>query len=106
MQRIDQMVDIEETPPDIENFQHKSEEWDATQHHVGQVAEQGADKKAHFRSLFAHFFLGPRLNPALERSCRFGFVENYKWSLVYFPILLLLLVGARLRLNRSWVCSG
>src|SRR5215831_960846 len=92
MQGIDQMIDIKKTAPDVEHFQHKSEERNATQHHVGQIAEQGADKEPHLCPVFPHLLFRPAFNPALKRSCRFVFVENYKRSLVYFPIFLLLLV--------------
>src|SRR5215471_11111662 len=97
------MIDIEETPPDIENLQHKSEQRNAAQHHVRQVTKERGDKESHLRSVFAHLFLGPRLNPVLERSCRFAFVENYKRSLAYFPIFLLLLGGFRLGARRSCI---
>ena len=81
MQRIDQMVDIEETAPDIENFQHKSEERDAAQHHVGQVAEQGADKKPHFRSVFTHLLFRPTFDPAFKRRGGFRIVKNDEWPI-------------------------
>ena len=89
MQRINQMVDIEETPPDVENFQHKSEERDAAQHHVGQVAEQGADKKPHFRSVFPHLLFRPSFDPAFKRRGRFRIVENDEWSISDRTVFLL-----------------
>ena len=68
MQRINQMIDIKDTAPDVEHFQNTSEERDAAQHHVGEVSEQGADKKPHFRSVFTHFLFRPRLDPAFKRN--------------------------------------
>src|SRR5438067_8688897 len=98
MQRIDQMIDIEETAPDIEKFQNKSEERDAAQHHVGQVAEQGADKKSHFRSLFTHLLSCPTFDPALKRSGGFRIVKSHEWSLVYLAVFLFLFICALGRL--------
>ena len=77
------------TPPDIEKFQHKSEERDAAQHHVGQVAEQGADKKPHFRSVFTHLLFRPSFDPAFERRGGFRIVENDEWPISDWTIFLL-----------------
>ena len=106
MQRINQMVDIEETAPDIENFQHKSEERDAAQHHVGQVAEQGADKKPHFRSVFTHLLFRPSFDPAFKRRGGFRIVKNDEWPLAdldRIPLLICALGGRRCALVRLWV---
>src|SRR5262245_20663544 len=89
MQSINQMIDVKATPPDIEEFQHKSEEWDAAQHHVGQIAEQGADKKPHFRSLFPHLFFSPTFNPALKWRGGFRIVENHKRPVSHRTVVLL-----------------
>ena len=66
MQGVNQMIDIENVATDVENLQDKREERNAAEHHVRQIVEERADKKPHFRSVFAHFFFGPRLEPLLE----------------------------------------
>src|SRR4029077_6766022 len=106
MQGIDEMVDVKDATAHVENFQDESEEWNTAEHHVRKIAEQRRNKETHPCSVFAHFFLGPRFNPALERRGGFRIVKNYKWSLVYFPIFLLLVVRARLRWRLSYICSG
>src|ERR1041385_9103503 len=95
MQRIDQMIAIEKTPPDIEKFQHKSEQRNAAQHHVGQVAEEGADKKPHFRSVFAHLFFRPTFDPAFKRCGGFCIVENDERPISYWTVGLLTRSGCR-----------
>src|SRR5438045_9652786 len=92
MQRIDQMVDIENTSADIEKFQNKSEEWDAAQHHVRQVAEEGADKKPHFRSVFTHLLFRPTFDPAFKGRGRFRIVKSderpcYDWTVSFLTRL-------------------
>src|SRR5512147_2800916 len=79
MQRVNQMIDIKKTPPDIEKFQYQGEERDAAQHHVGEVAEEGADKKPHFCSVFAHFLFRPTFDPSFERRGGFRVVKNDEW---------------------------
>ena len=81
MQRIDQMVDVKDATADVEQFQDKSEEGDAAEHHVGQVAEQRRNKESHFRAVFAHLFLCSRFDPPLEGRCGFGIIESDEWSL-------------------------
>ena len=49
-------------------------------------AEERGDEESHLRSMFAHFVFGPRLQPAFERRCRFGVIENNEWPLVHGPI--------------------
>src|SRR4030095_1528705 len=39
VQGVDQVVDVKDTAPDVENFQNKCEERDATKHHVREIAE-------------------------------------------------------------------
>ncbi len=68
VERVNQMIDVKSMTTEIENFQNKREERDAAEHHVRQIAEQGADKKPHLCSVLTHFVLGPRLDPLLERG--------------------------------------
>src|SRR6266699_7031124 len=98
MQGINQMIDIEETVPDVENFQNTSEERDAAQHHVGQVAEQGADKKPHF-SVFTHLLFRPSFDPAFKRRGRFRIVKSHEWSLAYLAVFFFLFICALARLR-------
>src|SRR5512132_2631595 len=95
MQRIDEMVDIEETAPDIENFQHKSEQRDAAQHHVGQVAEQSADEKPHFCSVFTHFLFRSSFDPAFKWRGGFRIVKNDEWAISDRTVGLLTRLGRR-----------
>src|SRR5205807_4867407 len=92
---VNQMIDIKNVATKVEDFQNKSEERDAAEHHVRQIAEECADKKSHFCSVFTHFVLGPCFEPALEESCRFrARTKNHKRSLAHFPIFLRLLIGS------------
>jgi hypothetical protein len=93
VKRVNQMVDIKNVAADVEDFQNKSEEGDTAEHHVRQIAEECADKKSHFRSMFAHLLLCSRFDPTLEGSCGFRLVKNHKRSLAYFPKFLLLPIG-------------
>src|ERR1051326_1552443 len=78
VKRVNQVVDVENTAPDVENFQHQREERNTAEHHVRQIAEECADEEAHLCSVFAHFFLGARFQPALERGLRFLVVVKDK----------------------------
>src|SRR5882724_7037653 len=98
MERINQMIDIKDVPPDIQKFQHKSEQRDTAKHHIRQVAEERRDKQPHLCSMLAHFFLGSPLDPALEWSRGFRLrIENHKRSLANFTIFDPLLTGFRRR---------
>ena len=68
VKRVNQMIDVKDVAADVENFQNESEEWNATQHHVREIAEEGRDKESHFRSMLAHLFLRSRFDPALKWS--------------------------------------
>src|ERR1051325_1223162 len=89
VQCVDQMVDIEKTPTDIENFQDEREEWDAAQHHVREIAEQGADKKPHFCSVFAHLLFRPAFDPTFEWRCGLCVVKNDERTISHRAIGLL-----------------
>ena len=52
MKGVDHMVDVRNVTADVENLQNKSEQRDATEHHVRQIAEQCADKKPQSPFLF------------------------------------------------------
>ena len=103
MQRINQMIDIKDMAPDVEHFQNTSEERDAAQHHVGQVAEQGADKKPHFRSVFAHLFFRPTFDPAFKRRGGFRIVEDDERPISHWTVGLLARRGCR---RSAWRLRG
>ena len=98
VQRVDQMVDVKNVTPDVENFQNKREERNTAEHHVRQIAEQRADKKPHLCSVLAHLLFRARFDPVFEWSCGFRFIKNHERSLADFSIFLLLLIG----LSRRW----
>src|SRR4029077_17735794 len=68
MQRIDEVVDVEDATPDIKNFQEESEERDAAKHHVREVVDDRAEEQLCLASMFSYLFFGAGFYPLLERS--------------------------------------
>ena len=68
VKRVNQVVDVKNAPPDVENFQNKIEERDTAEHHIRQIVEECRDKESHSCSMLTHLFLGSSFDPALEGS--------------------------------------
>ena len=79
VQGVNEMIDVEDAFAHVKHLEHKREERDAAEHHVGEVVEQRCDKESHLAAVLAHFFFGPLLQPLLESVGR-GFVELHQWS--------------------------
>ena len=45
VQRVDEMIDIEDLTADIEDLQHQRKEGNAAKHHVGKIADQRFGKQ-------------------------------------------------------------
>ena len=58
VKRVNEVVDVKNVPPNVQNFQDKREQGDTAKHHVGEVAEERRDEQPHLCSMLAHLFLG------------------------------------------------
>src|SRR6266571_7468401 len=85
MKRINQMVDVKNVPPDIQNFQDERKQRNAAKHHIGQVAKERGDKQPHFRSMLAHLVLRSPFDPALEGGCGFCLSKTTNGRSPIFP---------------------
>ena len=64
------MVDVKNAAPDVENLENKSEERNATEHHVRQIVKESQEKQLQVRAALADFFFVTALQPFLKRRRR------------------------------------
>ena len=62
------MIDIENAAPNIQNLKDEGKEWDATQHHVRQIADNGHKKQLRLATMFSDLFLGLGFYPSFKGS--------------------------------------
>ncbi len=77
VERVDEVIDVKDAPPQIQNFQDKGEQRNAAEHHVGHVADERFDKEAHLSPVLAHLFLRAPFDPTPERGGLFCLVSAY-----------------------------